>query len=113
MRRIRSGLMRTPFEVYSRVTALDEFGQNLPSFVDSSTKVFGYIKGLTAQETLEREGMVHARTYEIMVRSKEKNLFASTARLVSLADGRTFEIEGIQEYDDRQQTLTVRVREIS
>jgi head-tail adaptor len=110
MRRVRSGLMRTPFTVYSRVTGLDEFGQNVPSFVDSGVVIWGYLKGTNATETVDRERVTHARTYEIMVRAKERTLFSNTSRLEGT--GKFFEIEGVEEYDDRQQTITLRVREV-
>jgi head-tail adaptor len=110
MKRIRSGLMRTPFEVLNRTTTLDEFGQNVPSFLSTGTIIWGYLKGLNASETVERERVNHSRTYEIMIRAKERSLFSNTSRLQT--DRQVFEIEGEQEYDDRQQTITLRVREI-
>ena len=110
MRRVRSGLMRTPFDVLERTTELDEFGQNVPAFTKSGSTIWGYLKGTNATETVERERVTHARTYEVMIRAKERTLFSNTSRLESL--GRTFEIEGEMEFDDRQQTITLRVREV-
>jgi len=110
MRRVRSGLMRTPFTVLNRTTTLDEFGQNVPVFLGVGTIIWGYLKGTTAAETVERERVTNARTYEVMIRAKERTLFANTSRLESL--GRTFEIESQMEFDDRQQTITLRVREV-
>lgn len=110
MRRVRSGLMRTPFTVLNRSVTLDEFGQNVPLFLSSGDMIWGYLKGTTATETQERERVTHARTYEVMIRAKERTLFSNTSRLESL--GRTFEIEGTMEFDDRQQTITLRVREV-
>lgn len=110
MRRVRSGLMRTPFTVLDRTTTLDEFGQNVPTFLSVGNVIWGYLKGTTATETVERERVTHARTYEVMIRAKERTLFSNTSRLEIL--GRTFEIEGEMEFDDRQQTITLRVREV-
>jgi SPP1 family predicted phage head-tail adaptor len=103
--------MRTPFVVLNRTTRLDEFGQNVLDFLSTGTVIWGYLKGLSASEVVEREQVKHSRTYEIMIRAKERNLFSNTSRLQS--DRQIFEIEGEQEYDDRQQTITLRVREIT
>lgn len=110
MRRVRAGKMRTPFSVYTRTLTADEFGANTLTFAASGVTVWGYMRGVSAQETVEREGITHVRTYEIMVRAQDEATLPASARLVS--GGRTFEIEGIQQYDDNQRTLTVRVREI-
>lgn len=111
MRRVRSGLMRTPFLVLNRTTDLDEFGSLEPTFVAVGTIVWGYLKGTSAAEGVEREKVVHQRSYEIMMREKDAALLSVTARLRT--DTRTFEIIGIEQYDARQQTVTVRVREVA
>lgn len=111
MRRVRSGLMRTPFLVLNRTTDLDEFGSLEPTFVAVGTIVWGYLKGTSAAEGVEREKVVHQRSYEIMMREKDAALLSVTARLQT--DTRTFEIIGIEQYDARQQTVTVRVREVA
>ena len=64
MKRIRSGLMRTPFTVLNRTTTLDEFGQNVLAFLSDGTIIWGYLKGLNASEVVERERVNHSRTYE-------------------------------------------------
>lgn len=110
MRRVRSGLMRTPFLVLNRTTDLDEFGSLEPTFVAVGTIVWGYLKGTSAAEGVEREKVTHQRSYEIMMREKDSALLSVTARLQT--DTRTFEIIGIEQYDARQQTVTVTVREV-
>ena len=110
MRRVRSGLMRTPFLVLNRTTDLDEFGSLEPTFVAVGTIVWGYLKGTSAAEGVEREKITHQRSYEIMMREKDASLLSVTARLQT--DTRTFEIIGIEQYDARQQTVTVTVREV-
>lgn len=111
MRRVRSGLMRTPFLVLNRSTDLDEFGSLEPTFVAVGTIVWGYLKGTSAAEGVEREKITHQRSYEIMMREKDSALLSVTARLQT--DTRTFEIIGIEQYDARQQTVTVTVREVA
>jgi head-tail adaptor len=46
-----------------------------------------------------------------MMREKDAALLSVTARLQT--DTRTFEIIGIEQYDARQQTVTVTVREVA
>jgi|694.fasta_scaffold109242_4 head-tail adaptor len=111
MRRVRSGLMRTPFLVLNRTTDLDEFGSLEPTFLGVGTIVWGYLKGTSAAEGVEREQVTHQRSYEIMMREKDAALLSVTARLQT--DTRTFEIIGIEQYDARQQTVTVTVREVA
>jgi head-tail adaptor len=103
--------MRTPFLVLNRTTDLDEFGSLEPTFVAVGTIVWGYLKGTSAAEGVEREKVVHQRSYEIMMREKDAALLSVTARLQT--DTRTFEIIGIEQYDARQQTVTVTVREVA
>jgi head-tail adaptor len=110
MRRIRSAMMRTPFAVHTRSVVVNEFGANDLTYTASGTTVWGYLRGINAQETVEREGITHARTYEIMVRAQDESAVPVTARLVT--GGRTFEVEGVQQYDDSQRTITLRAREI-
>ena len=111
MRRVRSGLMRTPFLVLNRTTDLDEFGSLEPTFLGVGTIVWGYLKGTSAAEGVDREQVTHQKTYEIMMREMDMSRVSTTARLQT--DTRTFEIIGVQQYDARQQTVTVRVREVS
>jgi head-tail adaptor len=103
--------MRTPFLVLNRSTDLDEFGSLEPTFVAVGTIVWGYLKGTSAAEGVEREKITHQRSYEIMMREKDSALLSVTARLQT--DTRTFEIIGIEQYDARQQTVTVTVREVA
>lgn len=110
MRRVRSGLMRTPFTVLVRTTDLDEFGHNALTFLSIGNVIWGYLKGTAADETLQREQMTMARTYEVMIRAKERSLFTPKDRLAT--DRQTFEIVGEREYDDRQQTITLTLREV-
>jgi head-tail adaptor len=111
MRRVRSGLMRTPFRVFTRTTTVDEFGSLEPEYTHVGTVVWGYMRGTSALEGVEREQVVHQRSYEIMMREKDAGSLTATDRLES--ERATFEILGIEIYDERQQTVTVRVREVS
>jgi hypothetical protein len=103
--------MRTPFTVLNRSIEVDEFGHNVPTFLSVGDIIWGYLKGTSADETVQREQMTMARSYEVMIRAKERTLFSNTSRLQS-DKGVIFEIVGEREYDDRQQTITLTLREI-
>ena len=108
MKRVRSGLMRTPFTVYTRTaTTIDEFGSKDVFFVTAGLVVWGYMQGQSAGEVMEKRGMEHERTFSIMFRAQDETNLQPTSRLVGA--GLTLEISSVQRYDQRQQTITVLV----
>jgi len=110
MRRVRSGLMRTPFTVYTRTAATsDEFGSKTLSYLSSGQIVWGYIQGQSAGETMEKRGMTHERSFTIMCRAQDEQWLTPSNRLVG--DAMTLEIISVLRVDDRQQTITVTVQE--
>lgn len=105
MRRVRSGLMRTPFTVHTRTAStIDEFGSKEVVFT-AGLVVWGYMQGQSAGEVMEKRGMEHERTFSIMFRAQDETNLQPTSRLVGA--GLTLEISSVQRYDQRQQTITV------
>jgi len=109
MRRVRSGLMRTPFTVYTRTATADEFNAKTLSWLTTGQIVWGYIQGQSAGETMEKRGMTHERSFTIMCRAQDEQWLTPSNRLVG--DSMTLEIISVLRVDDRQQTITVTVQE--
>lgn len=110
MVRIKASQLRQPFEVWTRSTTVDEFGARVLTFVTAGLTVWGSLEASAANESMEKDGVTHVRRYRVMLRAQEAANVPVTARLVY--DGRTFEIDGLSDPDERTQMINLTVREL-
>lgn len=110
MARIKASQLRQPFEVWTRTTTVDEFGARVLTFVTASLTVWGSLEAAGATESMEKDGVTHVRRYRVMLRAQEAANVPVTARLVY--NGRTFEIDGLSDPDERTQMINLTVREL-
>jgi len=110
MARIRASQLRQPFELWTRTTTVDEFGARELTFATFGLTIWGSLEAAGATESMEKDGVTHVRRYRVIMRAKDAASVPVTARLVY--NGRTFEIDGLSDPDERTQMINLTVREL-
>lgn len=110
MPRIKASQLRQPFDVWTRSTTVDEFGARVLTFLSAGVTVWGSLESAGANESMEKDGVTHVRRYRVILRAQEIANVPVTARLIY--NGRTFEIDGISDPDERTQMINLTVREL-